>query len=97
MLTTMATGPVVTAARGDGTGMARLTLATIAALIISLSLAVILVKVLLDLYAEEPESSESRKLDRRRDSQRRAVRPESSLHNDAWKHGELRSPSADGR
>jgi hypothetical protein len=36
--------------------MTRLTMAIVAALIISLFLGVILVKLLLDLYAEEPDS-----------------------------------------
>jgi hypothetical protein len=55
--------------------MTRLTMAVVAALIITLCLAVILVKLLLDLHADEPESSESRQLDRRQDSKQRAVKP----------------------
>jgi hypothetical protein len=51
--------------------MTRLTTVIAAALIIPLFLAVILVKLLLDLYAEEPDSSESRQLDRRQDLKQR--------------------------
>jgi len=77
--------------------MTRLTLAIVVALIIPLFLAVVLVNLLLDLYAEEPDSTESRQLDRRQDLKQRPAKSESSLRNNVWKHRQLRSPSADGR
>jgi hypothetical protein len=52
-----------------GTFMTRLTLAIVVVLIIPLFLAVILVNLLLDLYAEEADSTEPRHLDRRQDSE----------------------------
>jgi hypothetical protein len=76
--------------------MTRLTMAIAAALIIPLFLAVILVKLLLDLYAEEPDSSESRQLDRRQDFKQRPVKPESSPHNDVRSRRQLQSPGTDG-
>ena len=77
--------------------MTRLTMAIAAALIIPLFLAVILVKLLLDLYAEEPDSSESRQLDRRQDFKQRLVKPDFSPRNDVRKRRrQLQSPSTDG-
>jgi hypothetical protein len=75
----------------------RLTMAIVAALIICLFLGTILVKLLLDLYAEEPDSPESRLLDRPQDSKPRPVKPEFSRGNDVRRHSrQLQSPSTDG-
>jgi hypothetical protein len=52
--------------------------------------------LLLDLYAEEPDSSESRQLDGRQDFKQGAVKPESSARNNVWKRRQLRSQSTDG-
>jgi hypothetical protein len=79
-----------------GTGMTRLTLAIAVALIIPLFLALILVNLLLDLHAEEPDSIASGGLDRRRDSTRRPAKPEPTRRKNVWKHRQLRSPGADG-
>jgi hypothetical protein len=78
------------------TSVTRLTMVIGAALIILLFLAVVIVKLLLDLYAEEPLSSESRQPDRRQDFNQRPVKPESSLRTDVGKRRRrLQSPSTD--
>jgi hypothetical protein len=78
--------------------MTRLIMTIVAALIISLFLGVILVKLLLDLYAEEPDSPESRQLDRRQGSKQRPIKPEFSPRNNVRRHRRpFQSPSTDGR
>lgn len=76
--------------------MARLTMAIVAGLIVSLFLGIILVKLLLDLHAEEPDSSESRQLDRRQDSKQRPVKLQFSSRNNAQKHREPRCRTSGG-
>jgi hypothetical protein len=78
--------------------VARLTMAIVAALIMCLLMGTILVKLLLDLYAEEPDLADSRRLDRPQDSKQRPVKPEFSRGNNVRKHSrQLQSPSTDGR
>jgi hypothetical protein len=74
-----------------------LTAAIVAALIICLFMGTILVKLLLDLYAEEPDSEDPRGLDRRQDSKKRPIKAEFSRGNDVRRHRrQLQSPSTDG-
>jgi hypothetical protein len=76
----------------------RLTMAIVAALIICLSLGTILVQLLLDLYAEEPDSPDSRLSDRPQDSKQRPVKPVFSRGDNVQRHSrQLQSPSTDGR
>jgi hypothetical protein len=76
----------------------RLTVAIVAALITCLLLGTILVKLLLDLYAEESDSPESRLLDWTQDSKQRPVKPDFSRGNSVRRHSrQLQSPSTDGR
>jgi len=75
-----------------------MTRAIVAALIIPLLLAAVLVKSLLDLYAEERDLPESRRLNRRQDSKQRPVKPKFSPRNNVRKRRrQLQSPSTDGR
>jgi predicted lipid-binding transport protein (Tim44 family) len=76
----------------------RLTMAIVAALIMCLFLGVILVRLLLDLHATEPDSPESRQSDRRQDSQQSSAKAEFSRGNDLRRHRrQSQSPSTDGR